>query len=54
MLKNLWNTPKIVLFGQTTKATVNHLSPENVKNIGNFEGWALVAFIRKSVISIYF
>ena len=46
MLKNYWNTLKICLFGQSTKYKV--LSPEDLENTRNFEGWSLtlVAYLK--------
>ena len=39
------------LFGHTTK----HLSPENLENISNFEGWGLtlIAYFKKVYILFY-
>ena len=41
-----WNTPKICLFGQTTKESLRTLSPENLENTNNFEslGVTLVTY----------
>ena len=51
MLKNHWNTLDICLSGQTTKQPLSNFGPENLENIGNFEGCGLtlVAYIKKRI-----